>query len=116
MSKVKLKLGCCRSNRFEIVDVRVLHVNVEIFGIGVIFFLFFSRYEIHKNFPGAKVRPMILLEIVATVSHRSCGFVNKLSDRKIINICPVTRDGLHLAIQALNYLSSQRVKKMVTGF
>ena len=32
------------------------------------------------------------------VAHHSCGYVDKLSDRKI-DICSVTRDGLHLAVQ-----------------
>ena len=52
------------------------------------------------------------LEFVAPVPHRSYGHVDKLSDRKIVNISSVTRDGLHLAIQVLNYLSSQREKNL----
>ena len=52
------------------------------------------------------------LEFVATVPHRSCGYVDKLSDRKIVNISSVTRDGLHLAIQVLNNLSSQRERNL----
>ena len=52
------------------------------------------------------------LEFVATVQHRSCCYVDKLSDRKIVNISSVTRDGLHLAIQVLNYLSSLREKNL----
>ena len=53
-----------------------------------------------------------LLEFVATVPHRSCGYVDKLSDRKIVNISSVTRGSLHLAIQVLNYLSSKREKNL----
>ena len=55
----------------------------------------------------APVMVPITIEFVATVPHRSCGYVDKLSDRKIVNISSVTRDSLHLAIQVLNNLSSQ---------
>ena len=39
----------------------------------------------------------ILLEFVARVQHHSCGYVDKLSDRKVVNICSVTRDVLQLS-------------------
>ena len=37
------------------------------------------------------------LEFVAIVQHHSCGYVDKLSDRKVVNICSVTRDVLQLS-------------------
>ena len=52
------------------------------------------------------------LEFVATVPHHSCGNVDKLSDRKIVNISSVKRDGLYLASQVLNNVSSKREKNL----
>ena len=37
------------------------------------------------------------LECDARVQHHSCGYVDKLSDRKVVNICSVTRDALQLS-------------------
>ena len=35
---------------------------------------------------------LIILEFVARVQHHSRGYVYKLSDRQVVNICSVTRD------------------------
>ena len=47
------------------------------------------------------------------VEHHSCGYVDKLSDRKIV--CSVTRDGLHLAVQVFAIQRSFQLHDLVNG-
>ena len=86
---------CCGDKR-NITVLKVVHRHVTFIAITI--FTTAAMVEV--------------IEFVATVPHRSCGYVDKLSDRKIVNICSVTRDVLHLAIQVLNNLSSQREKNL----
>ena len=112
-AKLSIFSTTCSTNR-ALVDIHVKHHKLHI--PHLYYLIKWSFWETQ----GCRVRSQdsniqakytcSSLDWVVMVAHHSCGYVDKLSDRKI-DTCSVTRDGLHLAVQvfAIQRNSGKRI-------